>query len=66
MLEKLHERALRSVFQDKENGYQHLLNSKSIRYFGPKIWNFLDDNLRTQPDLQSFKKSIQHVKFENL
>ena len=25
-LEKLHERALRSVFQDKENDYQYLLN----------------------------------------
>ena len=35
--------------------------SKSIRYFGPKIWNFLDDNLRTQPDLQSFKKFVRHV-----
>ena len=38
--------------------------SKSIRYFGPKIWNFLDDNLRTPPDFQSFKKFIRH--FENL
>ena len=40
--------------------------SKSIRYFGPKIWNFLDDNLRTQPDLQSFKKFVRLVDFENL
>ena len=40
--------------------------SKSIRYFGPKIWNFLDDNLRTQTDLQSFKKFTQQVNFENL
>ena len=40
--------------------------SKSIRYFGPKKGNFLDDNLRTQTDLQSFKKFIQQVNFENL
>ena len=40
--------------------------SKSIRYFGPKIWNFLDDNLRIQPDLQSFKKFVRLLDFENL
>ena len=40
--------------------------SKSIRYSGPKIWNFLDDNLRTQSDLQSFKKLVRLIDFENL
>ena len=122
-LEKLHEHALQSVFQDKENDYQYLLNRanmttlyshrlqnisiliykalnniapsdikdlftthntnyqlrgsnilslprihhgfKSIRYFGSKIWNFLDDNLRTQPDLQSLKKFVRHINFNN-
>ena len=34
-------------------------DSKSIRYFEPRQWNFLDDNLRTQPDLQSFKKFVR-------
>ena len=38
---------------------------KSIRYFGPKIWNFLDDNLLTQSDLQSFKKFVRLVDFGN-
>ena len=34
-LEKLHERALRSVFQDKENDYQYLINraNKTILFF---------------------------------
>ena len=122
-LEKLHEHALQSFFQDKENYYQYLLNRankttlynhrlqnisilickalnnvapsdikdlftthntnyqlrgsnilslprihrdfKSIRYFGSKIWNFLDDNLRTQPDLQSLKKFVRHINFNN-
>ena len=40
--------------------------SKPIRYSGPKIWSFLDDNLRTQPALRSFKKLVQLVDFENL
>ena len=34
-------------------------DSESISFLGPKIWNFLPDEIKQQTSLNSFKKSIK-------
>ena len=34
--------------------------NKSIRYFGPKIWNFLAPHIKSCENLQTFKRFIKN------
>ena len=37
---------------------------KSIRYVGPKIWKLVPDELKGLTSLETFKKKVKNLKFE--
>ena len=71
---------MKDLFNTRNSNYQlrgsNILSLPSLKttsyhihplgILGHKIRNFLDDNLRTQSDLQSFKEVVRLVDFENI